>query len=474
MIFAARGLGKRYGPAPGYCAVEGVDLSLAAGEFVSIVGRSGSGKSTLLAMLGALTRPSEGEVTLDGTDIWSMSEARLANFRSRHIGFVFQFPSLLPNLRAVDNVALPALLSGALDADAAYARALDLLASVGLADRAQSFPGAMSGGEQRRVVIARALINSPRLLLADEPTSDLDEDTEAEIIALLDRLRREEGFGLLVVSHNLDIARRADRSYEMSRGILAPTTMAQGGEGGGGDGAVVRPPARLKPSPVAANDGSPPDAAAAREGARLGRTFLVGARTLLFGGAVAFSLVLLADSLVAQYQRMLVRERADKLAALEMLALSSLRANVRAVAALGEGRYEMTLELWNVRGEKPIYVMSPSVRAYVQIGRQWIEVPLTPVDESAASVLKITGKQAYRYVLEAKLADYAKLFSKYMHVRFVNTMLVSPHSTPSDDLFERTDSYYIYLKPWNVADSDILKDAKFDGAPPLWIPMPPH
>ncbi|MFH0344043.1 MAG: ABC transporter ATP-binding protein [Chromatiales bacterium] len=467
MIFAARGLGKSYGPAPGFRAVEGVDLSLAAREFVSIVGRSGSGKSTLLAMLGALTRPSEGEITLDGTNIWSMSEARLANFRSRHIGFVFQFPSLLPNLRAVDNVALPALLSGALDADTAYARALDLLASVGLADRAQSFPGAMSGGEQRRAVIARALINSPRLLLADEPTGDLDEDTEAEIIALLDRLRREEGFGLLAVSHNLGIARRADRSYEMSHGVLAPTVMAQARE-------IARRPARLKPPPVAVNDESTPEAAATREGARLGRTFWAGARTLLFGGAVAFSAVLLADSLVAQYQRMLVRERADKLAALETLALSSLRANVRAVATLGEGRYEMTLELWNVRGEKPIYVMSPSVRAYVQIRRQWIEVPLAPVDESTASVLKITGKQAYRYILEAKLADYAKLFSKYMHVRFVNTMLVSPHSVPSDELFERTDSYYIYLKPWNVADSDILKDAKFDGAPPLWIPMPPH
>lgn len=398
---------------------------------------------------------------LDGVDIWSMSEARLAEFRSRHIGFVFQFPSLLPNLRAVDNVALPALLSGALPAEAANTKALELLASVGLADRMHSFPGAMSGGEQRRVVIARALINSPRLLLADEPTSDLDEDTEAEIIALLDRLRREQGFGLLIVSHNLEVARRADRSFEMSRGTLAPTAVTPRGD--------IAPPPRLAPPPA-----SDTLLESTRDGVRLGHNFWPVARSVLFAGAVAFSVVLLADSLVGRYQRMLVRERVDKLAALETLALSSLRANVKAMASLGDGRFELTLELWNVRGERPIYVMSPSIRAYVQIGRQWAEVPLTPIDESRASVLKITGRQAYRYVLQARLTDYARLFSQYMHVRFVNTMLISPNSVGSDELFERIDSYYVYLKPWNVDDREILKTTKFDGAPPLWIPMPPH
>jgi hypothetical protein len=101
-------------------------------------------------------------------------------------------------------------------------------------------------------------------------------------------------------------------------------------------------------------------------------------------------------------------------------------------------------------------------------------VPSRPVEESAASVLKITGRQSYRYAFEAKPVEYAQLLSRYMHVRFVNTMLVSPHSTPSDELFERTDSTYVYLKPWNVDDRDILREVRFDGAPPLWIPMPPH
>ena len=174
-----------------------------------------------MAMLGALTRPTEGKVLLDGTDIWALSEAELASFRCRHIGFIFQFPSLLSNLTAVDNVAVPALLGRTMDAEEAYARAYDLLARVGLADRADAYPGSMSGGEQRRVVVARALINSPRLLLADEPTSDLDEDTEADIIDLLEQLQRTESFGLALVTHNLELAGRAQRTYEMRQGALA-------------------------------------------------------------------------------------------------------------------------------------------------------------------------------------------------------------------------------------------------------------
>jgi ABC-type lipoprotein export system ATPase subunit len=456
MILAARGLTKRWDPS-GFTAVDAVDLTIAEGEFVSIIGRSGSGKSTLLAMLGALTRPSAGTITLDGVDLWESNESQRAAFRARQIGFVFQFASLLPNLTALDNVALPALLAGTMASEAACDRARGLLADVGLGDRIDSFPAMLSGGEQRRVAIARALINAPRLVLADEPTSDLDEDSEAEITNLLDRLRREQGFGLLVVSHNLGLARRADRSYEMSRGRLI-------------DAAVDAEPApipapRLRPVPMTAP---------APVALRLGSDFWRLTRRLAFGTAVAFALVLLGDSLVGRYQQMLVQDRADKRAALETLALSALRADVKTIASRGGGSYELTLELWNVRGDKPIYVLSPALRAYVQVGRQWIEVPARPIEESAAQVLKITGRQSYRYVFEAKPAEYAQLLSRYMHVRFVNAMLVSPDSTPGDALFERTDSYYVYLKPWDADDRIILAEVKFDGVPPLWIPMPPH
>jgi ABC-type lipoprotein export system ATPase subunit len=455
MILAARGLTKRWS---GFTAVDAVDLSLAEGEFVSIVGRSGSGKSTLLALLGALTRPNAGGVTLDGADLWSIDESR----RARQIGFVFQFPSLLPNLTAADNVALPTLLAGTMTGAAASERARTLLADVGLGERIEAFPATLSGGEQRRVAIARALINAPRLLLADEPTSDLDEDSEAEITALLDRLRRARGFGLLVVTHNLDLARRADRSYEMSRGRLLDASV-------GGPPAPA-PARRLQPAPIPAPVPAPLAVAAHTMGSDFWRT----ARHLAFGGAVAFALVLLGDSLVGRYQHLLAEQRAEKLAALETLALSALRADVKTIVSRGNGSYELTLELWNVKGDKPIYVLSPALRAYVQVGRQWVELPSRPIEESAAQVLKITGRQSYRYVFEAKPTEYAQLLPRYMHVRFVNAMLVSPNSTPSDALFERSDSYYVYLKPWDADDRAIRAEVKFDGVPPLWIPMPPH
>jgi len=263
------------------------------------------------------------------------------------------------------------------------------------------------------------------------------------------------------VSHNLELARRADRSYEMSRGRLIEASVD--------NGPAPLPAARLRPAPE-------PEAlpVAARARGTLGGDFGRLAGRWAFGGAVALALVLLGDSMVGRYQQMLVQERADRRAALETLALSALRADVRTIASRGDGSYELTLELWNVRGETPIYVMSPALRAYVQVGRQWIEVPSRPVDESTAQVLKITGRQSYRYVFEARPVDYARLLSRYMHVRFVNAMLVSPDSAPSDALFERTDSYYVYLKPWDADDRTILAEVKFDGAPPLWIPMPPH
>ncbi|HZD62341.1 MAG TPA: ABC transporter ATP-binding protein, partial [Xanthobacteraceae bacterium] len=225
MTLSAQALTKRYGTAASHEAVRDASLELEVGEFISIVGRSGSGKSTLMAMLGALTRPTDGRLLLDGTDVWTLSEAELATFRSRRIGFIFQFPSLLSNLTAVDNVAVPALLGRTMDAGQAYARAYDLLARVGLRDRADAYPASMSGGEQRRVAIARALINSPPLLLADEPTSDLDEDTETDIIDLLEQLQRTEAFGFVLVTHNLELAKRARRTYEMRQGVLAATDL---------------------------------------------------------------------------------------------------------------------------------------------------------------------------------------------------------------------------------------------------------
>jgi putative ABC transport system ATP-binding protein/macrolide transport system ATP-binding/permease protein/lipoprotein-releasing system ATP-binding protein len=418
-----------------------------------------------MAMLGALTRPTEGKLLLDGTDVWTLSEAELATFRSRRIGFIFQFPSLLSNLTAVDNVAVPALLGRTMDAGQAYARAYDLLARVGLRDRVEADPDSMSGGEQRRVAIARALINSPPLLLADEPTSDLDEDTETEIIDLLEQLQRTESFGFVLVTHNLELAKRARRTYEMRQGALAATDLPQ-------IASDTERPRRFESAKV---DESADLALAPATAVpiRLGSSLWRGIQMFLLAGAVLFGAILLADFGIDKYQKMRVRQRDARIAALQHLALNSLRGDVQSVTDLGDGRYELTTYLQNVGGS-PIYVMAPDLRAYVQVKTVWQEVPMKPLEDSASGVLKIEGKQTYRYLFDARVQDYTQLLPNYMHVRFSATMLVSPASTPSDDVFERKDNYYVYLKPFDIADEVVLKRMRFSGKPPVWIPMPPH
>jgi len=202
-------------------AVKGIDLAVPRGQFAAVVGRSGSGKSSLLAMIGGLSRPTTGRVEVEDTDIWALPDGGRAQFRNRRIGFVFQFPSLLPTLRVVDNVALPALLGPDRDVARAYAQASDLLAQLGLADHMDAYPAEISAGEQRRVVIARALINAPSLLLADEPTSDLDEETERGIMEQFRAMNCERGVTVIMVTHNLRLAEQAERIVHIADGRLA-------------------------------------------------------------------------------------------------------------------------------------------------------------------------------------------------------------------------------------------------------------
>jgi ABC-type lipoprotein export system ATPase subunit len=467
VILSAQAVTKRYGAAPGYEAVRDANLELHEGEFVAIVGRSGSGKSTLLALLGALTKPTEGKLLLDGLDIWAMAETERASFRCRDVGFIFQFPSLLSNLSATDNVALPALLGGTLDPPAAYARARHLLARLGLADRAEAYPDSMSGGEQRRAVIARALMNSPRLLLADEPTSDLDEDTENDIIDLLAQLQRTESFGLALVTHNLELAKRARRTYEMRHGALASADLPD---------IVVTPelqPRRFGPAEIMVGPEPTPSTPAGAP-VHLGGNFLRGMQTFLLAGIIIFAGIMLIDAGIGRYQRIQMRERGARIAALQHMALNSLRGDIQSITDLGDGNYELTTYLENVGDRQAIYVLSPDLRAYVQVGTAWQELPMKPADESTGSVLKIESRQGFRYTFEAQVREFAQLLPNYMHVRFSGTMLVSPSSMPKDDVIERKDNYYVYLKPSGVADEVLLKRMRFSGKPPVWIPMPPH
>jgi len=222
-MLSCRALRKSYITERGeILAVGGIDLEVETGRYAAIIGRSGSGKSSLLAMIGGLSRPSDGQVVVDGTEIWQLGEKERAAFRNRKIGYVFQFASLLPTLRLIDNVALPALLGRRLAAREAYGKAARLLAQMGLADHTAAYPSEISAGEQRRAVIARALINDPAIVLADEPTSDLDEHTEREIMDERLAVNRERKATLLLVTHNLALAEQARQIVHIANGRIVP------------------------------------------------------------------------------------------------------------------------------------------------------------------------------------------------------------------------------------------------------------
>ena len=197
--------------------LRGIDLEIAAGDALSVVGPSGSGKSSLLAVIGGIERHTRGRVIVDGHDLSSLSEDEIAVLRRDRIGILFQSFHLIPTMTAVENVALPLELAGS---DHTWARATERLAEVGLAHRASHYPGQLSGGEQQRVALARALVNDPKLLLADEPTGNLDADTGREIMDLVFRLRADRGTTLFLITHEPALARRCPRRLHMDRGRL--------------------------------------------------------------------------------------------------------------------------------------------------------------------------------------------------------------------------------------------------------------
>lgn len=207
--------------------LQGVELRVEAGEVVAIIGASGVGKSTLLHLLGALDRPTDGDVLVGGNRLSEMESEAQAAVRNQHIGFVFQFHHLLRDFSALENVALPRRISGD-DDGPAKDRARSLLESVGLAHRIHHLPTQLSGGEQQRVAVARALANNPLVLLADEPSGNLDASSSKELHELLFRLRSEEGTSMVLVTHNLDLAKQSDRILELRDGVLHGEGMNEG------------------------------------------------------------------------------------------------------------------------------------------------------------------------------------------------------------------------------------------------------
>jgi lipoprotein-releasing system ATP-binding protein len=221
-VLAIRGLERTYVTAAGALTVlKGVDLTLDPGEIVGLVGPSGSGKSSLLHAAGLLEHPNAGRISILGKDCTSLPERERTRVRLATIGFVYQFHHLLPEFSALDNVAIPMMIAGA-SRKAAEARARDLLGELGLKERTHHQPAQLSGGEQQRVAVARALANRPRLLLADEPTGNLDPHTSGSVFDSLYALARSQGVAALVATHNFELARHMDRVLALKNGHLEP------------------------------------------------------------------------------------------------------------------------------------------------------------------------------------------------------------------------------------------------------------
>ncbi|KNG92744.1 ABC transporter ATP-binding protein [Pseudaestuariivita atlantica] len=222
-VLSLSGVTKAYnhGQPSEIAVLRGVDLDVAAGEVVALVAPSGAGKSTLLHIAGLLDTADAGSVRIAGRETTGLGDRARTRIRRRDVGFVYQFHHLLPEFSALENIVLPQLANG-ISQSAARARAMELLSSVGVGERADHRPAAMSGGEQQRVAFCRALANAPRLLLADEPTGNLDPDTSDQVFGRLLALVRDTGLSALIATHNLDLAARMDRRVRLDAGVLVP------------------------------------------------------------------------------------------------------------------------------------------------------------------------------------------------------------------------------------------------------------
>jgi len=213
-MITAKDIHKSYGKLE---VLKGIDLQVEKGEIVSIVGASGAGKTTLLQIVGTLDRPTSGSIRIDGLDVAGMNEKRLSAFRNKHIGFVFQFHHLLPEFTALENLCIPAFIAGFTQKQATV-RAMELLGFLHLNDRKDHKPSELSGGEQQRVAVARALMNHPSVILADEPSGNLDSANALELHRLFFELRKEFGQTFVIVTHNMELADMSDRKLVMSDG----------------------------------------------------------------------------------------------------------------------------------------------------------------------------------------------------------------------------------------------------------------
>jgi len=468
VILSARNLSRIYSARRGsVTAVSQVSLEIQSGEFVAVCGRSGSGKSTLMALLAALARPDHGTLHLEGTDLFQLPPQKLAHLRSRRIGFMLQTNSLLPGLTALDNAALPGLLIGE-SQHQAYSRAQKLLNRLGMGERWDAFPNELSGGQQRRVSLARALQNEPTLLLLDEPTSNLDPLAEDEILKVLQKLRDERKLAIFAVTHGDQLASLADRVFQMSSGQLAlaekPTATPVRSS------LIERQGPVFENAPKGLATEETPKPAPVGDWRGPASFFLA---TLLLGASLLFS----TDRIIAWSQGRYLSEKQEKKRVTEEIAFRQLRADVDSFNAMGDGNVHANLFLQNYDPSLRFFIMGPSIRIFYQANGRWDSVPQETPDGSDAKIREvIPTKTLIPFQFRLLPPKYDELIRGYFHIRITSTMVVSETREAKGDLFERQDDYYIYLKDPRLTDNEVRRRNgwKPGSVVPPWIAMPSH
>jgi len=460
-------------------AVDDVSFEVSTGECVAICGRSGSGKSTLLGLLGGLCTPTSGEVFFSGRAWAAIPRFEIQAIRARRIGFLHQESVLLPGLRALDNVMLPQLIAG-LDRGTARERAEAWLARVGLLERWDAHPAELSGGQQRRVALARALATEPSLLLADEPSNDLDALAEGEVVRILAELKAAGRTTIVLVTHDPAVAAVADRRLWMECGRLAASAAPMLGERSAGQPSPPWSPARdtsggsgpavgvFEPAP----DALVPQRPAVEDSAwrRIAVPFVVGL------GAAVVTLAGIDRFVARRQQRVVETIRAQRRLAEEM-ALQDLRADVDDVVGEGGRAFTATIFLENYRPERKLHVLGPATGVAVQRDGRWEALPIAAGAPTARDIREV-GASRLLVPVSFTLPDerYDELLRGYLHVRISATMVVSDRGDGEGDLFERSDAYFVYLRDPNLTDDDI-RAANGWGAKavvPRWIAMPAH
>ena len=409
---------------------------------IAIVGPSGSGKSTFMAMLAGLQRPQSGEVLFKGQDLWRLSFPERNRIRQKEISFISQFTSLHDSFTIVDNLLLPMRLAGHNDCENLRNKATGLLNRVGLNDHHSSLPSSLSGGEIRRAILARALMGEPSLILADEPTSNLDEDCETSIIKLITKTCNDSGAALVIVTHNRNIAKQMDQLLTLEKGILFDSSSG------------------ILPSFQHSSE----------EPIVIKRPLISRRQTL-----VSFLSFLLFSSLFFYFRkRKSIANIGQETRSLKLqyLAFSALGSELTSIKLNDDGVYTGSLLLNNFDQTQSLYLLPSNVELYIQQGMLWNPFPAN-WNNGFRSVSLIDRPTTLLFEFQDLPSEFTQLVPGYLHVRINVTYMIANSATPLYVPIERRDSFFVYLLPVHP-DIKLLQLNNFPAAPPLFIPMPPH